>query len=103
MMYNSRMAKETLYLILGYIACMNLFAFVLFGTDKRRALKKAWRIPEKALLMSAFLSGAYGAYAGMKMFRHKTRHWYFVIGMPAILLAQVLILALAALKLGAFG
>ncbi len=91
MMYNSRMTKETLYLILGYIACMNLFAFVLFGIDKRRAAKKAWRIPEKALLMSAFLSGAFGAYAGMKVFRHKTRHRLFTVLVP---LAMILWLAL---------
>ena len=91
MMYNSDMPEETAVLIAVYILFMNLFSFLLFGIDKRRAKKNAWRISEQALLMSAFLSGAFGAYAGMKVFRHKTRHRLFTVLVP---LAMILWLAL---------
>lgn len=75
------------------LLAMNLISFSLMGMDKRRARKNAWRIPEKTLFLSALLFGGAGAVLGMQVFRHKTRHWYFVIGMPAILLAQIALLA----------
>ena len=59
--------------------------------DKSRARKHQWRIPEKTLFLSAILGGSIGAIAGMYTFHHKTRHWYFVIGMPAILILQVVL------------
>lgn len=58
------------------LAVMDIFAFALYGIDKRKACRKAWRIPEKVLLASA-LPGGIGAYLGMRCFRHKTRKWYF--------------------------
>lgn len=58
------------------------------GIDKRRAVKHAWRIPEKTLFLTAILGGSAGSIIGMQFFRHKTKHWYFRYGMPAILLAQ---------------
>ena len=70
---------------------INLAAFALMGLDKRRARNRQWRIPEKMLFGAAFLGGSLGAWAGMYVFRHKTRHWYFVVGMPLILLAQILL------------
>ena len=57
--------------------------------DKSRARKHQWRIPEKTLFLSAILGGSIGAIAGMYTFHHKTKHWYFVIGMPAILIVQI--------------
>ena len=75
-----------------YLGCINLAAFVLMGLDKRRARYRQWRIPEKLLFLSALLGGSAGAWAGMYVFRHKTRHWYFVVGMPVILLAQLLLI-----------
>ena len=72
---------------------MNGFTFCLYGVDKRRAKRGAWRIPEKTLFLSAILGGGVGAIAGMQLFRHKTRHRSFVIGMPLILLAWVILLA----------
>ena len=58
--------------------------------DKRLAKKEnARRIPEKTLFLSALLGGSIGAIAGMYRFRHKTKHWYFVVGMPAILILQI--------------
>ena len=70
---------------------VNLAAFALMGLDKQRARNRRRRIPEKMLFGAALLGGSLGAWAGMYVFRHKTRHWYFVVGMPLILLAQILL------------
>ena len=74
-----------------YLVIINLIAFLLTAMDKSRARKHQWRIPEKTLFLSAILGGSIGAIAGMYTFHHKTRHWYFVIGMPAILILQVVL------------
>ena len=74
-----------------YLVIINLIAFLLMAMDKSRARKHHWRIPEKTLFLSAILGGSIGAIAGMYTFHHKTRHWYFVIGMPAILILQVVL------------
>ena len=85
------MSESIPWLIAGaYLLIINLVALFLMWDDKRRAKKtNARRIPEKTLFLSAILGGSIGAIAGMQLFRHKTKHWYFVIGMPAILIAQV--------------
>lgn len=72
-----------------YLVIINLIAFLLMAMDKSRARKHQWRIPEKTLFLSAILGGSIGAIAGMYTFHHKTKHWYFVIGMPAILILQI--------------
>ncbi len=77
---------EMLYL---YLAVINLAAFGLMAADKRRAQKHRWRIPEHTLFAAALLGGSLGAIAGMYLCRHKTRHWYFVLGMPLILVCQL--------------
>ena len=71
-----------------YLILMNLIGFGLMGVDKQRARRRDWRIPEKVLLGAALLGGSVGAWAGMYLFHHKTRHWYFVVGMPLILAVQ---------------
>lgn len=68
-----------------YLLFMNLFGFVLMGSDKKRARKHQWRIPEKTLFLTSLLGGSAGTLAGMYFFHHKTRHWYFAFGMPAVL------------------
>ena len=70
---------EKYYLIAygAFIFLMSLVAFILYGADKRKAKKGAWRIPEAVLLNFGFFGGAIGAIIGMKAFRHKTKHWYF--------------------------
>ncbi len=75
--------------LLGYLASVNLLAFTVYGVDKRRAKKDKRRVPEKTLFLLAIIGGSVGAWAGMYTFRHKIRHWYFVWGIPAILLVQV--------------
>ncbi|MFR6661702.1 MAG: DUF1294 domain-containing protein [Gemmiger sp.] len=67
---------------------MNILAFCLMGIDKHRARTRQWRIPERVLFGAALLGGSAGAWAGMYLFHHKTRHWYFVVGMPSILAVQ---------------
>ncbi|HIY06785.1 MAG TPA: DUF1294 domain-containing protein [Candidatus Evtepia faecigallinarum] len=62
------------------------------GLDKGRAKGQKWRIPEKVLFLSAALGGSIGAMLGMSFFRHKTRHWSFRLGMPAILAVQIVLL-----------
>ena len=75
--------------LLGYLAAVNLIAFTVYGADKRRAKKDKRRVPEKTLFLLALIGGSVGAWAGMYTFRHKTRHWYFVWGIPAILVVQI--------------
>ena len=75
----------------AYLLVMNLIGFALMGADKRRARRHAWRISEKTLFLAAILGGSLGAWVGMYAFRHKTKHWYFVVGMPLILALQIII------------
>ena len=81
-------------LFLIYLAVVNLAAFALMGVDKRRAERGAWRIPERTLFLPAILGGSPGAILGMQMFRHKTRHRQFAVGIPLILLVQLVIVVL---------
>ena len=81
------MPAVTQYL-LWYLAAVNAVTFTVYGIDKSKARRGAWRIPEKTLFLLPLLGGSVGALLGMKVFRHKTKHWYFVWGIPIILLAQ---------------
>lgn len=71
---------------------MNLAGVFLMFSDKQRAKKHAWRIPEKTFFITSLIGGSIGTWAGMYLFRHKTKHWYFVIGMPFILIVQVVVI-----------
>ncbi|MBR2722240.1 MAG: DUF1294 domain-containing protein [Clostridia bacterium] len=64
-------------LLLALFGILSLVALILYGVDKRRAVKGKWRIPESVLLSVGFFGGSVGALLGMYFFRHKTRHWYF--------------------------
>ena len=76
--------------LLIYLLIINAAAFILMLVDKRRAQKNLWRIPEKALFLSALLGGSLGAMAGMYTFRHKPKHFSFVLGIPAIMAAHIM-------------
>ncbi|MGN0584198.1 MAG: DUF1294 domain-containing protein [Ruminococcus sp.] len=75
--------------ILIYALIINLIAYGAMGIDKRRSVKKKRRIPEKTLFMFVLLGGGIGGTAGMYVFRHKTKHWYFVLGFPLIALIEL--------------
>jgi len=79
-------------LIWYYLLGMNVLAFLLYGIDKRRAIKDQWRIPEATLLGVAFAGGSIGAWAGMQTFRHKTKHWYFRILVPLCIVIHIVII-----------
>lgn len=74
-----------------WLLITNLTGFMQMYIDKRRAQKDKWRIPEKRLFLVAAIGGSIGSIIGMQVFRHKTKHKSFVIGMPAILVAQVVL------------
>lgn len=82
-----------------YLLLINAAAFLLMLIDKQKARRGRWRISEAALLWSAALGGSAGALAGMYLFRHKTKHKKFTLGVPAILTAQIVIAALVWWKL----
>ncbi len=76
-----------------YALALSVISFFLMGLDKRRSKHRgARRIPERTFFLLALLGGSPGAVWGMLLFCHKTRHWYFVIGMPLILIAQLVLL-----------
>ena len=75
-----------------YLLIINIVGFVMMGIDKKRAIRGAWRISEASLFLTAFLGGALGCTLGMHRFRHKTKHWYFRFGLPAITLVQFILL-----------
>lgn len=75
-----------------YIILINVIAFIVYGIDKWKARKGKWRISEASLLFLAFIGGSIGAYVGMQVWRHKTKHLKFTLGVPLILLLQILLL-----------
>ena len=83
------MAKYLLYAAGIYLLGVNLIAFLLMGIDKRRAKKDLWRIKERTRFLPGLLGGGVGGILGMKTFRHKTKHWDFRYGFPAILILEI--------------
>ena len=78
--------------VLLYLILINAFGFLLMLIDKQKAKKKKWRIPEARLMLTAALGGSVGVLLGMYTFRHKTKHMTFTLGVPAILIGQVLLI-----------
>lgn len=79
---------ESAYIHL-YLIIINVITFALYGMDKWRAMTRQWRIREKKLIGLAVIGGSVGAMIGMTVFHHKTRKWYFKLGIPAILVIQI--------------
>ena len=73
-----------------YLVIINIIGFFIMGIDKLKAKKGMWRIPENTLFLFAFLGGGIGTIAGMYTFRHKTKKLKFTIGMPAIVILEIL-------------
>ena len=83
-------------LILIYLAVINVVTFIMYGIDKWKAKRSKWRIREAALLGLAVLGGSIGAWLGMKVWHHKTKHKKFKYGIPLIFVAQIVIILLTA-------
>ncbi len=81
--------RTLLLIFIIYYLIINLIGFAIMGIDKRKAIKGAYRIPEATLFCVALLGGSLGTTLGMNLFRHKTKHWYFVVGMPLIFFVQL--------------
>ena len=88
--------QSIILVVIAVLIVMNLVSFALMGIDKRRAQRGAWRISEKALFLTAACFGGLGGFLGMQVFHHKTKHWYFRVFFPAMLAAQIVILAIGA-------
>ena len=82
-------AQTIITVVILYLVIINVVGYVIMGVDKKRAIRGAWRISEASLFFTALLGGSLGCILGMQHFRHKTKHWYFVVGMPLILAAQL--------------
>lgn len=82
----------------GYLLTTNIIGFFLMWIDKRRAIKQKWRIKEITLFLVAILGGSLGSIVGMQIFRHKTKHKKFVLGMPFILIVHIVIAILLIIK-----
>lgn len=81
-------------LLLAYLIVINAAGLLIMLVDKHRAIKNKWRISEAALMTVAAVGGSLGCLAGMKLFRHKTKHPKFTIGVPLLLAVHVVILVL---------
>jgi uncharacterized membrane protein YsdA (DUF1294 family) len=81
---------NSIIFLAAYLVTVNVIGFALMGIDKHKARVGAFRIPEGTLFVVAIIGGSIGSIIGMYTFHHKTRHWYFVYGMPLILALQLL-------------
>ena len=79
---------------LAVLAALNAISFGLMAYDKRCAQKGKWRVPEWRLFLAAACFGGLGGVLGMRLLRHKTRHWYFKAFFPTFLIIQAALLAL---------
>ena len=84
---------KPLYIFAIALAAWNFIVFLVYGIDKRKAIKDKWRIPEKTLLLLALFLGGTGALIGMGVFHHKTKHKAFTIGVPLLTLLNFACLA----------
>ena len=78
-----------LAIISGILLTLNLLTFIIYGIDKFNAKKAKWRIPESTLLLLAVIGGSIGAWLGLQVWRHKTQHKKFYIGIPVIMAVQM--------------
>ena len=76
----------------AYLIVINAIGCLIMLVDKRKAIKKAWRIPESTLMGIAAIGGSLGCLIGMYTFRHKTKHLKFTLGVPLLLILQILLL-----------
>ena len=77
-------------LLAYYIVFINLLGIILMFLDKRKAVKNRWRISENTLMLTSLIGGSLGILIGMYTFRHKTKHKKFTIGVPVLLIINIL-------------
>ena len=95
------MQRQTIIVAaLSILVVMNVVSFVLMGHDKLCAKQGKWRVPEKTLFLATALFGGLGGVLGMKLFHHKTKHWYFRVFFPALLILQLALLGVGVYYLG---
>ena len=85
-------------ILFAYLLILNLIGFLFMGLDKFKARKRRWRIPEARLFLLAAIGGSLGIWMGMSVFRHKTKHLAFQLGIPGILLGQVVLIVVLLMK-----
>lgn len=83
---------DVILILLAFFLVMNIIGFVIMGMDKWRAKRRAWRIPEATLFAVCICGGSIGSTLGMFAFRHKTKHWYFRYGFPAIMIIHFVLI-----------
>ena len=86
------MTRTVTLVVLAYLAIMTIVGLIVMKADKTKAEKNKWRIKEATLFLISAIGGSLGTWAGMYLFRHKTKHWYFVVGMPLILILHIALL-----------
>ena len=77
-------------IMITYLLIINLLGFLIMFIGKNRAIHHEWRISEKNLLLISLIGGSLGMFAGMHIFKHKTKHLKFTIGVPAIFILQII-------------
>ena len=91
------MDKKTIILAaLAILVITNLISFILIGHDKKCARQGKWRVPERTLFLATACFGGLGGVLGMKVFHHKTKHWYFRVFFPLLLALQAILLVTGA-------
>ena len=81
-------------ILILYLVIINALGFLLMLIDKYKARKNLWRIPEASLITFAIIGGSIGSLIGMRLFRHKTKHPKFAIGIPIILALQIFLIVI---------
>lgn len=84
--------------VIIYLLAINVIGFLAMGIDKYKAIKNYWRIPEGTLMMLAVLGGGIGTIAGIYTFRHKTKKLKFTVGMPTILISEIVLVVYFIIK-----
>lgn len=90
------MIENEIFILIGVYILWNVIVFFMYGADKRKSNQGKWRISEKTLVLSAVLMGGLGAFIGMNVFRHKTKHLNFMVGVPLALAFNIGVIYFAA-------